>query len=114
MIFTRLGYSLIIVVMLAAAGAIYFVVRPPGSETQALRLEDVMNYSKFGVIQSIDQDGKALTVRFKKEFDTRAAFGTDAHVFKSEIPDAGTNIIMLLEQAGVRVNAEGAVQVKVK
>jgi len=112
MIFTRLGYSLILVIVLAAAAAVAFVafqVRDGGSSHE-LDPQQVINYSKFGVIDSIEQDGRTLTVTFNKEFDTKPAFGTSSHEFTSTLPE-GASIVSMLTAAGVPINGTDGLRV---
>ena len=112
LIFTRLGYSLIVLIILLAAGAIYFVLRP-SAESHVLDPQVVINYSKYRVVESISENGQTITVRFKKDFDTKAAFGTSSHVFTSTLPQ-GANIVTMLNQAGVPVNGTDGIRVTVQ
>ena len=113
MMFTRLGYALILVILLAAAGAIAavaVVAWPDSGAGHTLDPQQVVNYSRFHVIDSIDQNGRTLTVRFKKDFDTKGAFGTSAHEFTSTLP-AGADIVSMLTAAGVPINGADGLQV---
>ncbi|MHB8683418.1 MAG: hypothetical protein ACYC9X_03710 [Dehalococcoidia bacterium] len=112
MIFTRLGYSLIILVILVAAGAISFVLRP-STESHVLDAQAVVNYSRYRVVESISENGRTITVRFKKDFDTNSAFGTSSHVFTSTLPQ-GASIVTMLQAAGVPVNGTDGIRVTVQ
>jgi hypothetical protein len=113
MIFTRFGYSLIILIVVAAVVAVAVLalrVRDDGGPSHTIDPQQVINYSKFQVIDSIDQNGRTLTVRFKKEFDTKSAFGTSSHEFTSTLPQ-GADVVSMLTAAGVPINGAGGIQV---
>jgi hypothetical protein len=111
MLVTRIGYVLIIGVIVAAAVAIVAVLRPErASEPAALEFQQVMNYSRYGVIERIETKGQTLTVHFRKDFDTKAQFGSDAHDFGSKLPD-GVDLVASLTAAGVTVNGASGLQV---
>ncbi|HZP58589.1 MAG TPA: hypothetical protein VFC53_13720 [Dehalococcoidia bacterium] len=109
MIFTRLGYVLIITVIAVAAVAIVVVLRP-ASEDHVISAQEVVNYARFGVIESIDAHGRTLTVRFKKDFDTNEAFGTNSHTFSATLGD-GQSITDMLAQAGVALDGSNGLRV---
>jgi hypothetical protein len=114
MMFTRLGYSLILMIVAAAAVAVAvvaFVAWPGGgSSGHTLDAQQVVNYSRFHVIDSIDQNGRTLTVHFNKDFDTKKAFGTGAHEFTSTLPQ-GEDIVAMLTAVGVPINGADGIQV---
>jgi len=102
--FTRLGYFLIVCVIASAAVAIAYVLRPSdASQPPPIEFDSVVNFAKFGVIESVDVKGQTMTVRFKDGFDTKAQFGVSDHVFLGTIP-AGRDIVAALTAAGVPLN----------
>jgi hypothetical protein len=110
MIFTRLGYFTILLIIAAAAVAIFLVLRPEtATNYPEIQAEQVINYSRFGVIEEIEVDGTLLTVRFREDFDTQEQFGTSSHVFHGTLPE-GQDIGQMLTAAGIVVG-EGGVQV---
>ncbi len=110
MIVARLSYLLIITIVAVAAVAVFMVLRPDeASHNPDIELQQIINYSRFGVIESITESGQTLTVRFNDDFDTEQAFDTDSHVFEATVP-AGQNIRTLLQSNGIIVG-EGGVRV---
>lgn len=110
----RAGYVLILAIVASALVAIAIVVRPENAEhPQFMEVTQVINYSRFGQIESIEQHGRTLSVRFQGDFDTKGTFGSGSHVFESTLPE-GQTIAGLLEQAGVKVNGDGGVRVTAK
>lgn len=111
MLVARIGYVLIIGVMATAIAAIAFVVRP-GEATHPPNIEfqQVVNYSRYGVIDRIDAHGKTLTVHFRDDFNTSEPFQTDVHTFESGVPD-GRDIVSELTKAGVAVDGSAGLQV---
>lgn len=132
-LFTRLGYFVIIAIIVAAVLAIAFVVwsslsssdtpaasRPPATAT-APRVEispaaqptipfsRAIDFARLGAVQSIDAQGQEVTVTFREDFDT-SGFNTTSHVFRSSL-EPGQDIIQVLENAGIRVNGAGGVAV---
>lgn len=111
MLVTRIGYILIIGVIATAIAAIAIVIRPDSaSHPASLQFDQVINYSRFGVVERIETKGSTLTVRFRKEFDTKTQFGSDTHTFDSAVP-AGSDLMTSLTQAGVVVNGDAGLQV---
>lgn len=110
MILARLSYLLIITIIAVAGVAVFMVLRPDdASHNPALELQQVIDYSKFGVIENITESGQTLTVTFRDDFDTEEAFETDSRVFEATLP-SGQNIRTLLQNNGVIVG-EGGVEV---
>lgn len=107
MIVTRVAYGLIILVIALAVVAVVIVLRPNAASTPpALEFQQVVNYSKYGVVELIDVRGQALTVRFRSDFDTRAQFGVDAREFSAVVPP-GQDVGAALTAAGVTYNQGG-------
>jgi len=111
MLVTRVGYLLIIGVVATAAAAVMIVLRPStASQPPALEFQQVVNYSRYGVVERIDVKGQTLTVRFKDGFDTQAQLGIADRVFAASVP-AGSDITTALPEAGVPFNRPGGLQV---
>lgn len=111
MLVARIGYVLIVLVIATAVAAIAIVLRPDdASHPPMLEFQEVVNYSHFGVIDSIDVRGQTLTVHFIDSFDTVARFDTKVHTFEAPVP-AGQDIFSALQAAGVEVNETGGLQV---
>jgi hypothetical protein len=110
MILARLSYLLIITIIAAAGVAVFMVLRPDdASHNPAIEIQEIINFSRFGVIESITESGQTVTVRFDEDFDTEGAFDTDSHVFEATVP-RGQNIRTILQNNGVIVG-EGGVPV---
>jgi hypothetical protein len=108
---TRISYVLIIGVIALAIAAIAIVLRPDtASQPSALEFTQVINYSKYGVIDRIEANGQTLTVHFRPGFDTKAQFGTSDKVFQSALP-AGQDLMSVLRDAGIDINGAGGLQV---
>ncbi len=112
MIFTRLGYLIILVIIVVAAGAIAYVVWPGGggsggasnggaASRPVIAFDDVINYSKFGVIDQISVKGSVLTAHFRDDFDTKSRTGSDSHDYTSALP-SGQDLAAVLQTAGVQ------------
>ena len=114
MIFTRLGYVLIVTVIAIAAVAIFIVLRPESaSGPPTISVEEVVNYSRYGVVESIEVKGQTMKVRFKDGYDTEEQFGTDSREFEASLaPDQ--SILVLLETAGIPVNTAEGVRVTIQ
>jgi hypothetical protein len=111
MIFTRLGYVVIVAIIVAAAAAIYWVLRPEsGDGRPRLEVQQVVNYAKFGQVERIEVDGRTLTVHFIDELDTESAFGEDARIFEATLPE-DASIYTILEVNGVAVGGAAGVTV---
>ncbi|MDP9236599.1 MAG: hypothetical protein M3P30_04220 [Chloroflexota bacterium] len=111
MLFTRVSYVLIIGVIAFAIAAIAIVLRPDtASQPSVLEFTQVINYSKYCVVDRIEAKGQTLTVQFRPGFDTKAQFGTSDRVFQSTLP-AGQDLVAALKGAGVEVNGTGGLQV---
>ena len=106
MLVTRIGYALIACVVIAAAVAILYVLFAAGGsnkdDTQSIDFESVVNYARYGVIESIDVKGQTMTVHFIKDYDTETQFGTSNHVFVATVPD-GQDIAAALTAVGISV-----------
>ena len=101
MLFTRIGYVLIIGVIATAVAAVAIVLRPEeATHPPVLEFQQVVNYSRYGVVDRIDARGRTLTVHFKADFDTREPFQTDVHTFEAAVPE-GQDIVQALASAGV-------------
>lgn len=109
MVFTRLGYMLILAIMGIAVVAIAAVLwgggsggsDAPAATAPLMAFEDVINYSKFGVIDEIKVHGETLTVRFRADFDTKSRTGSDSRTYTSSLP-SGQTIDGALAAAGVQ------------
>jgi hypothetical protein len=111
MLVTRIGYVLIIAVMATAIAAIAIVLRPDeATHPPMIEFQQVVNYSRYGVIDRIDAHGKTLTVHFRDDFDTAEPFQTSVHTFESAVPE-GKDIVTELTAAGVPVDGSGGLQV---
>jgi len=108
---TRIGYVLIIGVIAAAAAATTLVLRPGTAlHPAAIQYQQVIDYSRYGVVERIETKGQTLTVYFIKDFDTQAQLGTSDHVFDAMVPQ-GEDVIADLAKAGVTVNGPAGLQV---
>ncbi len=111
MVFTRLGYLVIVAIIAAAATAIYMVLQPGSAENNpSIEVQQVVNYAKFGQVERIDVSGRTVTVRFKDDLDTESAFGVDARVFDATLAE-GDSILTILESNGVAVGGANGVRV---
>ena len=109
MLVTRIGYALIACVIIAAAVAIIIVLVPNGGSddaSPAIEFDTVVNYARYGVIESIDVKGDTMTVHFIKDYDTQTQFGTSSHTFTATVP-AGQDIEAALTGAGIAVGDGG-------
>jgi hypothetical protein len=101
MVITRVAHGLIVAVVAVAAVAIAIVLRPDSaSHPPGLEFQQVINYSRYGVIDSINAKGNVLTVHFRDDFDTKAQFGTDVHTYEATLP-SGQDLVVALTEAGV-------------
>ena len=111
MLVARIGYALIVLVIATAVVAIAMVLRPDNSShPPMLEFQEVVNYSRFGVIDRIDVRGHTLMVHFQDSFDTVDRFGTGTHTFDAPVP-SGQDIVSALQAAGIEVNKTGGLQV---
>jgi hypothetical protein len=107
MIFTRLGYFLILSIIAAAVVAIVIVLQPDTARNHPpIETEEVVNYARFGAIEHIEVDGRLLTVTFREDFDTEEHFGTDSRVFHATLAE-GEEIGAMLTAAGVNIGGDG-------
>ena len=113
MIFTRLGYLIIVAIIAVAAIAVAVVLWPSSSSGEPeLTFDEVVNFARFGVVERIEVEGDELTVTLYDWFDPQESLDTDAHVFVSTAPEGG-DVAGALAAAGVPVNGDGALQVVV-
>ena len=120
MAFTRLGYLLILAIMLAGAVAIALVVRDFGGDSGSkkaaappeIEFQRVIDFLKYGAITSIDVNGKNLTVHFRDDVDTSGLDASSPHTFHSTVPD-GRDAVRDIEAAGIRVNTPDGLPVVV-
>jgi hypothetical protein len=126
MIFTRLGYAVIVTIIAGAAAAVLVVLWPTLSdlsltdddeptrqrdataELQLLGFEQVVNFIRYGAVTELEEDGDDVIVRFREDFDT-AGLGTDAHTFRT-VPPAGEDVEAALQAAGIAVNGDSGVR----
>jgi hypothetical protein len=109
---SRAGYTLILVVVVAAAISVFLVLRPAGNSHE-LDAQTIVNYARYGVIDRIDANGGTVTVHFRESFDTKGAFGTSSHTFTSTLPNA-SSIVEMLQQAGIPINTASGVQLSLQ
>lgn len=105
MIFTRLGYGIIMAIIAVGAAAVVYVLRPADGRPE-VTVQQVIDYSQFGLVDEIEVDGRTLTVRFDESLDTQEHFGDRSHEFEAELT-GGDNIEDLLRGAGVLVGPGG-------
>ena len=105
---TRLAQVFIIIIIAIAAAAIFLVVRPDSAhQNPSITLEEVINFAKFGVVESVEVRGSVAIVTFSEDYDTsNEPLASDSHVFEMAVP-AGENIAARLLEAGVPVGADG-------
>ena len=75
-----------------------------------IEYQQVIDYSRYGVVERIETKGQTLTVHFSKDFDTQAQLGTSDHVFDAMMPP-GEDIVDTLAKAGISVNGPTGLQV---
>ena len=134
--FTRLGYFVIIAIIMAAVLAITLVVwsslsssdtptvttpratatavqrveiTPAASNQPTIPFSRVIDFAQAGAVQSIDAQGQDVTVTFRDDFDV-SGFNTTSHVFRSTL-ESGQDVTQVLQDAGIRVNGAGGVTV---
>jgi hypothetical protein len=105
---TRIAQLLIIVIIAAAAVAVFIVVRPESAhQNPSITLEEVINFAKFGVVDSIEVRDNVAIVTFSEDYDpSTGPLATDSRVFEMAVP-AGENVAARLMEAGVPVGADG-------
>lgn len=114
MLITRVAHVLIVGVVATAAVAVVMVLRPEtASHPPTIEFQQVVNYSKYGVVDRIEAKGQVLTVHFRDNFDTQAPFGTDVHTFETSLP-AGDDVAAVLAAAGVPDASAGGPKVTVQ
>jgi hypothetical protein len=105
MILTRFSYLLIAAVVAIAAAAVCVVLDTDDATTNPpITLQQVLLNASS--LESVRQSGRTVTVRFKEEFDTQAAFGVDSHVFEAPIAE-DVSIEDVLRFANVPVGDDG-------
>jgi hypothetical protein len=112
MIFTRLGYLVIIAIMGAAAVAIAIVVlrdSDSAAEAEEVPFQKVVDYALYGTILRIEADGDELTAYVREDVDV-SPVGVKGHVWQSTVPD-GRDVETALREAGIAVNGEGGLPV---
>ena len=112
MIVTRIGYLFIVVIVAAAGIAIFVVLQREESSPPTLTLEQVIGYSRYGVIDSITANGRSLKVHFRKDFDTTSQLGSDSHDYEATLKE-GDSLLGILETNGVKINSADGVRVTV-
>jgi len=111
--FTRLAHVLVVGVVAVTAVTIAVVLRADrASQPPALEFQQVVDDSKYGVIDRIEAKGQVLTVHFRNEFDTQAQPGTDAHTFEASLPP-GEDLLTALAAVGVPASSAGGPQVTI-
>ncbi len=112
MFITRLGYLLIVGVIAAAAIAIFVVLQRTEADTPSITVEQVIGYSRYGVIDSINSTGKTVKVHFRSDFDTKSQLGSSSHDYEATLRD-GDNLLTMLETSGIKINGADGVRVTV-
>ena len=112
MFVTRLGYLLIVGIVAAAGVAIFVVLQRSGDDTPSISVEQVIGYSRFGVVDSISATGRTLNVHFRNDFDTKSQLGSSSHDYEATLRD-GDNLLTILETSGVKINSADGVRVTV-
>jgi len=110
MIVARLGYLLILGIVIAAGVAIFVVLQRSEADPPSLPLDQVINYSKYGVIDSMSANGDNVKVHFRSDFDTKGQLGNSSHDYQTKLR-SGDSLVGLLQTAGVRVNGIDGVRV---
>jgi hypothetical protein len=126
--FTRLGYIVIVAIMVVAGAAIAFVVWPSGSSDTpdaatptatstadtrpSITFERVIDFTRLGAVLTIEAQGQDVTVTFREDFDT-SGFNTGSHVFRSSL-EPRQDVVQVLEAAGIAVNGPGGVAVSTR
>ena len=110
---TRFGHIVILAIIAAAAVAVFVVLRaddadsPSGDDLPRMQVAEVINYSRFGVVDRIEVDGRDLTVHFARDFDVASTpLGTESKVFRATL-DQGQDIRQLLGAEGIAIGGEG-------
>jgi len=112
MLVARLGYLLILGIVIAAGIAIFVVLQRSEADPPTLTLDQVIGYSKYGVIDSMSANGDTVKVHFRSDFDTKGQLGNSSHDYQTKLRQ-GDSLVGLLETAGVRVNGIDGVRVTV-
>ena len=112
MIVARLGYLLILGIVVAAGVAIFVVLQRSEADPPTLALDQVIGYSKYGVIDSMSANGDTVKVHFRNDFDTKGQLGNGSHDYQTTLRQ-GDSLVGLLETAGVRVNGIDGVRVTI-
>jgi hypothetical protein len=107
MFIARAGYIAIIGIIAIAAVATAIVLQPDdASHNPTIEVQQVVNYARFGLVESIDVRDTTMTVRFVEGFDAEEAFGADSRVFEATLGE-GEDIVAMLEAAGVPIGDDG-------
>jgi hypothetical protein len=111
MIVSRLAYFLIAGIIATAGVLIWQVLNPGEAENNPnIALDDVINYSRFGVVETIEVRERSLIVTFAEDFDTESAFSSDSRTYEAALPP-GRSITSMLQEAGVTIG-DGGVRVE--
>ena len=112
MLVARLGYLLILGIVIAAGIAIFVVLQRSEADPPTLTLDQVIGYSKYGVIDSMSANGDTVKLHFRNDFDTKGQLGNSSHDYQTKLRQ-GDSLVGVLETAGVRVNGIDGVRVTV-
>ena len=112
MLVTRFGYLLIVGVVAAAGIAIFVVLQRTEADPPPISVEQVIGYSRYGVIDSISATGRTVKVHFRNDFDTKSQLGHSSHDYQATL-QAGDNLLAILETNGVKINGADGVRVTV-
>jgi hypothetical protein len=108
MVFTRLGYLLILAIM-AVAGVAMFIVAwssfdaDDEDEPFVVPFETVINYARFGTIERLEVEDDTVIVFVREDVDV-SQLNTDEHVWQSDVPEQGVE--QALREAGISVNGD--------
>jgi hypothetical protein len=108
MVFTRLGYLLILAIMGVAAIAMFIVAwssfdSDDEDEPFTVPFETVINYARFGTIERLEVEGDTVTVFVREDVDV-SQLNTDEHVWQTEVPEQGVE--QALREAGIAVDGD--------
>ena len=112
MFVTRLGYLLIVGIVAGAAVAIFVVLQRSADDPPSISVEQVIGFSRYGVIDSISASGRTLKVHFRNDFDTKSQLGNSSHDYEATLRE-GDNLLTMLETSGVKINSADGVRVTV-
>ena len=99
-----------VVVAIAAAGVCTVLQTDDASTNPPITVENMLIHA--GSLESVEQRGRTLIVRFQDGFDAETALGVDSRVFETTLDD-GQDVRNILQFANVPTG-EGGVRVSVE